>query len=174
MRKLHQREVLRSIVLFFFFFNDTATTEIYTLSLHDAHRSGRARRPSTPARSPGRWPHEHLQRERQEVQAAVEREEAALAGGRGMTYDPHANIFPDRLEVDVKAEAELAERHRVAEVEGLRRELEQLAAQREQLTTEKPVAEMVISDTRTGKRVPHLRVERISVGLAAERIEEGI
>jgi len=23
-------------VLFFFFFNDTATTEIYTLSLHDA------------------------------------------------------------------------------------------------------------------------------------------
>src|SRR5260370_30934056 len=32
--------------LFFFFFNDTATTEIYTLSLHDAlpiSRSGRAR-----------------------------------------------------------------------------------------------------------------------------------
>src|SRR3989442_12644959 len=26
----------RSIVCFFFFFNDTATTEIYTLSLHDA------------------------------------------------------------------------------------------------------------------------------------------
>src|SRR3712207_7152751 len=26
----------RHIVLFFFFFNDTATTEIYTLSLHDA------------------------------------------------------------------------------------------------------------------------------------------
>src|SRR3712207_7216685 len=25
-----------SIVVFFFFFNDTATTEIYTLSLHDA------------------------------------------------------------------------------------------------------------------------------------------
>src|SRR6266705_4100413 len=25
-----------SIILFFFFFNDTATTEIYTLSLHDA------------------------------------------------------------------------------------------------------------------------------------------
>src|SRR3712207_7200513 len=25
-----------SILLFFFFFNDTATTEIYTLSLHDA------------------------------------------------------------------------------------------------------------------------------------------
>src|SRR2546429_9864589 len=26
----------RSVLLFFFFFNDTATTEIYTLSLHDA------------------------------------------------------------------------------------------------------------------------------------------
>src|SRR3982751_7141701 len=26
----------RSPILFFFFFNDTATTEIYTLSLHDA------------------------------------------------------------------------------------------------------------------------------------------
>src|SRR5256885_17010594 len=32
------------VAIFFFFFNDTATTEIYTLSLHDAlpisHRSG--------------------------------------------------------------------------------------------------------------------------------------
>src|SRR2546428_10175979 len=28
--------VLRHSFLFFFFFNDTATTEIYTLSLHDA------------------------------------------------------------------------------------------------------------------------------------------
>src|SRR3712207_7748359 len=28
--------MLRSSYLFFFFFNDTATTEIYTLSLHDA------------------------------------------------------------------------------------------------------------------------------------------
>ena len=27
---------VRTYVLFFFFFNDTATTEIYTLSLHDA------------------------------------------------------------------------------------------------------------------------------------------
>src|SRR5258706_1451295 len=29
-------DVLNALVLFFFFFNDTATTEIYTLSLHDA------------------------------------------------------------------------------------------------------------------------------------------
>src|SRR2546430_13538216 len=40
-----------SVVLsrFFFFFNDTATTEIYTLSLHDALPiSGRRRWPGTP------------------------------------------------------------------------------------------------------------------------------
>src|SRR2546429_7480309 len=35
----------------FFFFNDTATTEIYTLSLHDALPISSARRPST-SRSP--------------------------------------------------------------------------------------------------------------------------
>src|SRR2546430_14057569 len=28
--------IVPTIVVFFFFFNDTATTEIYTLSLHDA------------------------------------------------------------------------------------------------------------------------------------------
>src|SRR2546422_10252306 len=30
------RSDLRASLIFFFFFNDTATTEIYTLSLHDA------------------------------------------------------------------------------------------------------------------------------------------
>src|SRR5256885_14246794 len=45
------------LVLFFFFFNDTATTEIYTLSLHDAlpislpAAERRAR-----CAGPGRWP----------------------------------------------------------------------------------------------------------------------
>src|SRR2546425_3923517 len=41
-----------TVLCFFFFFNDTATTEIYTLSLHDAlpicpriHRPVRSRRP---------------------------------------------------------------------------------------------------------------------------------
>src|SRR3712207_9241454 len=43
-------DVLCMIVFMFFFFNDTATTEIYTLSLHDALPiSGRA---STAARRP--------------------------------------------------------------------------------------------------------------------------
>src|ERR1051325_8493451 len=42
------------VVLFFLFFNDTATTEIYTLSLHDALPiSRRARRPG---RGPGATP----------------------------------------------------------------------------------------------------------------------
>src|SRR5260370_39981116 len=39
------------IISFFFFFNDTATTEIYTLSLHDALPICRC------ARSPARDPH---------------------------------------------------------------------------------------------------------------------
>src|SRR5438874_13808816 len=47
--------------LLFFFFNDPATPEIYTLSLHDAlpicrprsPRRGRSRRRSGPRRSPG-------------------------------------------------------------------------------------------------------------------------
>src|SRR2546430_5411728 len=45
-------------LFFFFFFNDTATTEIYTLSLHDAlpicSTTGIGRRPA--ATSIGRWP----------------------------------------------------------------------------------------------------------------------
>src|SRR6266496_6823376 len=36
------------ISLFFFFFNDTATTEIYTLSLHDALPISRALNPARP------------------------------------------------------------------------------------------------------------------------------
>src|SRR5690349_24841316 len=32
----HRRKTLNAQSLLFFFFNDTATTEIYTLSLHDA------------------------------------------------------------------------------------------------------------------------------------------
>src|SRR2546426_2005152 len=53
--------ILPLIYLLFFFFNDTATTEIYTLSLHDAlpislasSRSSPARRRSSPAGSPSR------------------------------------------------------------------------------------------------------------------------
>src|SRR2546426_3586910 len=41
----------RNHLVFFFFFNDTATTEIYTLSLHDALPICRPVSPSTPL-----WP----------------------------------------------------------------------------------------------------------------------
>src|SRR5476649_776889 len=50
------------LVLLLFFFNDTATTEIYTLSLHDALPiSGRSRRPC------GRAPFEFSSREREKI-----------------------------------------------------------------------------------------------------------
>src|SRR5436853_1703306 len=48
--------VLPSSVLLPFFFNDTATTEIYTLSLHDALPICHARRAGGPRPSPGRLP----------------------------------------------------------------------------------------------------------------------
>src|SRR2546426_5678543 len=41
---------------FFFFFNDTATTEIYTLSLHDALPICPARTPMVPPRTPSKLP----------------------------------------------------------------------------------------------------------------------
>jgi hypothetical protein len=81
-------------------------------------------------------------------------------------------IYPSELEPDSKHMAQLTEQHRLQEVEGLRRELEQIAAQREQLAATKPVAEMIVVDTRTGKPVPNLRVERVSAGLAAEQLAE--
>src|SRR6266536_6391476 len=47
------REVLNLTKFGFFFFNDTATTEIYTLSLHDALPIS-TNRPATPS-NPPRW-----------------------------------------------------------------------------------------------------------------------
>src|SRR2546429_1179544 len=51
------------ISIFFFFFNDTATTEIYTLSLHDALPILPA---STPARAEGTHPCRHRRGTRSE------------------------------------------------------------------------------------------------------------
>src|SRR6266436_9810256 len=42
----------RFLVYFFFFFNDTATTEIYTLSLHDALPISAGSAPAAPSSAP--------------------------------------------------------------------------------------------------------------------------
>src|SRR6266536_6420086 len=47
---------IRSTHFLFFFFNDTATTEIYTLSLHDALPISTPRSPPNRRRPPGRRP----------------------------------------------------------------------------------------------------------------------
>src|SRR2546429_2836246 len=46
------------LLFYFFFFNDTATTEIYTLSLHDALPIS-AKQPESPALSKDSASHEH-------------------------------------------------------------------------------------------------------------------
>src|SRR5256885_13063373 len=52
----HLPHARASSVTFFFFFNDTATTEIYTLSLHDALPiSARRGRPSLRSRGAVNW-----------------------------------------------------------------------------------------------------------------------
>src|SRR3989440_9572847 len=54
---------LLSFLSFFFFFNDTATTEIYTLSLHDAlpiYQPTRTRSPKPSASSDVFWPEQYL------------------------------------------------------------------------------------------------------------------
>src|SRR3712207_8247794 len=59
-------------MLLFFFFNDTATTEIYTLSLHDAL-------PISPEREIPLEPQENKQLALQKAISAHEQAEAALA-----------------------------------------------------------------------------------------------
>src|SRR2546430_5550378 len=75
---LYLRILARLFPSFFFFFNDTATTEIYTLSLHDAlpiltrsacSHSRRATRSGRPARRPGGWPHTRSEEHTSELQS---------------------------------------------------------------------------------------------------------
>src|SRR6476646_7666983 len=51
--------MLLSLGFFFFFFNDTATTEIYTLSLHDALPISVGEQPGAPRQRPGHAGHQH-------------------------------------------------------------------------------------------------------------------
>src|SRR5258708_21809585 len=75
--------MLLSIFLFFFFFNDTATTEIYTLSLHDAlpislTGRGRAHRRPGDVRSPAAEYRGAAARERLQPYARLDRKSTRL------------------------------------------------------------------------------------------------
>src|SRR5688572_32384232 len=108
-------------ILYFFFFNDTATTEIYTLSLHDAlpisplHRrttdrgprrdDTRQRRMERPDREPHGDLHEH----------------GGSRGVRATAGDPvHASSDGGRLDQAAQA-VPLAARRDAREVEGVSR-----------------------------------------------------
>src|SRR2546422_10407326 len=67
-----------TVITSFFFFNDTATTEIYTLSLHDALPISET--PEDVA---------HVERARQRGQQIVKGLEAARLGGRFVEHRDH-------------------------------------------------------------------------------------
>src|SRR2546427_1264063 len=101
--------VRRTSLSFFFFFNDTATTEIYTLSLHDALPIYPAlRHPVVVRKLPqDRW----LRRPAQDPR----REDPAGAGhrdgqGLGPAW-PRWRWLPDRPEVVLHAQGQHAEVH---------------------------------------------------------------
>src|SRR3712207_8118402 len=62
-----------------FFFNDTATTEIYTLSLHDAL-------PIFPVAPASRWPHPQRRRRPLPRPPLARRPPARLGGGRAARF----------------------------------------------------------------------------------------
>src|SRR5258705_6008983 len=74
----------------FFFFNDTATTEIYTLSLHDALPISRLRRPRRGPRALRRVP--RLARDR----APRARHRPQRGGGRDRRHAPALPAAGDR------------------------------------------------------------------------------
>src|SRR2546422_6194656 len=87
---------LHSYSLSFFFFNDTATTEIYTLSLHDALPISRRKR----AASPAHWPAcraarrcRRLARRRQRAQSTARRPRRRCA----IRSEEHTSELQSRL-----------------------------------------------------------------------------
>src|SRR3712207_9515247 len=89
--------VIRCISTYIFFFNDTATTEIYTLSLHDALPIYRRTAASYPLPAPRRGCPEH---HRELVRHSALRDHWRRVGERGFHVDrkstrlnsSHANI----------------------------------------------------------------------------------
>src|SRR2546430_10663332 len=89
----------------FFFFNDTATTEIYTLSLHDALPiSGRARVRARAPRAPGR------------PVGRSDRARAVLACGRAARSEEHTSELQSQsnLVCRLLLEKKNNRRHRLA------------------------------------------------------------
>ena len=70
-------------VFVFFFFNDTATTEIYTLSLHDALPISAENRPRTNAEADGQLLEEIAAPDAQGLQLLTQAAEALKLSARG-------------------------------------------------------------------------------------------
>src|SRR3712207_7277964 len=80
------------MVICFFFFNDTATTEIYTLSLHDALPISR---PGTPAASmEDQLPREVMDERLQRLQALLNAQQ--LAFNRATRSEEHTSELQSR------------------------------------------------------------------------------
>ena len=90
-----------------------------------------------------------------------------------MTFNPASVIYPNRLPPDPAAEAELAERTRQQEIEGLRRELAQVLVRREAVAAETPESGVMIVVDQSGADTG-LRVTKVTAGLAREQIEEAL
>src|SRR2546429_3690812 len=83
-------------VLFFFFFNDTATTEIYTLSLHDAlpiYRFFEAARVKTFTHERLKWIHDYL------LSSAQTLALGGLSGPKRERSEEHTSELQSRLHI---------------------------------------------------------------------------
>src|SRR5256884_1469274 len=98
--RLYHSVLVRTPTLFFFFFNDTATTEIYTLSLHDAL-------PISPTRSfKGHG-----------VKAALEKAAGpAPAGGGAARSEEHTSELQSRLHLVCRLLLEKKKKNNIAAV----------------------------------------------------------
>src|SRR5690242_12874852 len=106
---LEQSYVIACMAFFVFFFNDTATTEIYTLSLHDALPICRARLQARAAHPGLLLLHE------------AERPAAARSEEHTSELQSHVNLVC-RLLLEKKKKEALAELHVVGKPQGRRRE----------------------------------------------------
>src|SRR2546430_10401314 len=77
--------MLLPCIFSFFFFNDTATTEIYTLSLHDALPISQPPRPELPAAWRARRRRYHLAQDRRPGEGVFHRAPASRAGALQMS-----------------------------------------------------------------------------------------